>query len=87
MGNYETNNGKTLKTGLIYHSGTLAKLTDEDVAELKALHIKTVINFLDEGEREKYGEDKLPISDWQTRIQLVIMIPTKAMKEKTQAAN
>ena len=60
LGDYQTDNGKTLKTGLIYRSGTLAKLTDEDVEKLKSLKIKTVINFLDEGEREKYGEDKLP---------------------------
>ena len=60
LGGYQTDNGKTLKTGLIYRSGTLAKLIDEDVEKLKSLNIKTVINFLDEGEREKYGEDKLP---------------------------
>lgn len=60
LGNYEASNGSTIKTGLLYRSGTLAKLTDEDVEELKQLQVKTVINFLDEGEREKYGEDKLP---------------------------
>ena len=60
LGAYKTSNGEIIKTGLIYRSGTLAKLTDEDVKILKALNIKTVVNFLDEGEREKYGEDKLP---------------------------
>ena len=60
LGDYQTNNGKTLKTGLIYRSGTLAKLSNEDVEKIKSLNIKTVVNFLDEGERQKYGEDKLP---------------------------
>ena len=60
LGGYSTEGGKTIKTGLVYRSGTLAKLTDEDVEELKTLQIKTVVNFLDEGERTKYGEDKLP---------------------------
>ena len=60
LGGYSTADGKQLKTGLIYRSGTLAKLTNKDVEGLKALNIKTVVNFLDEGERKKYGEDKLP---------------------------
>lgn len=60
IGDYQTSNGTKLKTGLVYRSGTLAKLTDNDVEKIKALNIKTVVNFLDEGERLKYGEDKLP---------------------------
>ena len=60
LGGYSSENGERIKTGLLYRSGTLAKLTDEDVEKLKTLNIKTVINFLDEGERKKYGEDKLP---------------------------
>ena len=60
LGHYQTTSGNTLKTGLIYRSGTLAKLTSEDVKKLKSLNIKTVVNFLDEREREKYGEDNLP---------------------------
>ncbi len=60
LGGYSTENGGTMKTGLLYRSGTLAKLSDEDIEKLKTLNIKTVINFLDEGELEKYGEDKLP---------------------------
>ena len=60
LGGYKTENGKKLKTGLIYRSGTLAKLTDDDVDKIKALNIKTVVNLLDEEERQKYGEDKLP---------------------------
>ena len=60
IGDYQTGNGTKLKTGLIYRSGTLAKLTDDDVEKINDLNIKTVVNFLDEGERLKYGEDKLP---------------------------
>jgi protein-tyrosine phosphatase len=60
LGDYQTSNGTKLKTGLIYRSGTLAKLTDDDVEKINDLNIKTVVNFLDEGERLKYGEDKLP---------------------------
>lgn len=60
LGNYQNDNGKSIKTGLIYRSGTLAKLTEKDVKKLDSLGIKTVINFLDNEELEKYGKDKLP---------------------------
>jgi len=62
LGNYQTKKGETIKTGLLYRSGTLAKLTGQDIEIIDSLQIKTVVNFLDEGERQKYREDKLPES-------------------------
>lgn len=60
LGNYKTEEGKTVQTQLLFRSGTLAKITDEDVQELEELGINTVVNFLDKGEIERYGKDKLP---------------------------
>lgn len=60
LGSYNTARGKKIVTGMVYRSGTLAKISDLDKEVLDSLGIKTVINFLDEGERKKYGEDRLP---------------------------
>ena len=60
LGNYDTESGRKIVTGMVYRSGTLAKISDLDKKVLDSLGIKTVINFLDEGERNKFGEDRLP---------------------------
>ncbi len=60
LGGYETADGRTVKWGTVYRSGELPKLTDADVARLKELHIKTVVNFLTPVELEATGEDRLP---------------------------
>jgi protein-tyrosine phosphatase len=60
LGGYETGNDKHLKTGLLYRSGTLSRLTEADIEKIQSLNIKTVVNFLTEEERNKNGEDKLP---------------------------
>ncbi|MEE9380086.1 MAG: tyrosine-protein phosphatase, partial [Hyphomonadaceae bacterium] len=60
IGGYETRDGRKIKSGLVYRSGELPKLTDEDVETLRELGIKTVINFLTPGEIEWRGKDRLP---------------------------
>ena len=52
--------GRTVKPGLVYRSGELPRLTDEDLAKLEALGIKTVVNFLTEQEIKVHGRDRLP---------------------------
>jgi len=60
IGGYKTSDGRKVKPGLIYRSGELPRLTDEDVAKLRALGIKTVVNFLTPAEIEYRGKDRLP---------------------------
>jgi protein-tyrosine phosphatase len=60
IGGYETTDGRKVKNALIYRSGELPKLTDEDVGRLRKLGIKTVINFLTPNEIEWRGKDRLP---------------------------
>ena len=60
LGGSKTDDGRSIKYGMLYRSGTLSKLTDSDVAKLEDLRIKTVVNFLTEEERQARGEDKLP---------------------------
>lgn len=60
VGNYLTTNGETLKKGRVYRSGTLSKVTEQDMTIIEDLGIKTVINFLTKEEIAKRGADKLP---------------------------
>jgi protein-tyrosine phosphatase len=60
IGGYKTKNGKTVKPGLVYRSGELPRLTDNDLAKLKQLGIKTVVNFLTDAETKDRGKDRLP---------------------------
>ena len=60
LGNYKTSDKEILKSGMVYRTGTLSKLSDPDVQIIESLNIKTVINFLTEEERAKRGDDRLP---------------------------
>ncbi|MGB6994169.1 MAG: tyrosine-protein phosphatase [Thermoanaerobaculia bacterium] len=60
LGGYETADGRTVKWSEVYRSGELPHLTDEDVATLEELEIRTVVNFLLPEEIEMNGRDRLP---------------------------
>jgi len=60
VGGYETADGRTVKRGMVYRSGQLPDLTDEDVKRLDSIGIRTAITFLVPKEIERYGEDRLP---------------------------
>ncbi len=60
VGGYRTEDGKTVKRGVIFRSGELPRLTDEDVIKLEQLGIKTIVNFLTDIETQSRGADRLP---------------------------
>jgi len=60
VGGYKTEDGKTVKRGLVYRSGELPRLTDEDVAKLEQRGITLVVNFLTDVEIEAKGRNRLP---------------------------
>jgi protein-tyrosine phosphatase len=60
LGGYETADGHTVKWGEVFRSGELPELTDEDVARLEDLGLRTVVNFLLPEEIEMHGPDRLP---------------------------
>ena len=60
VGGYKTRDGRTVKRGLVYRSGELPRLTDEDIARLEGLGISMVVNFLTEVETKSRGRDRLP---------------------------
>ncbi|QDT36873.1 tyrosine-protein phosphatase [Stratiformator vulcanicus] len=60
IGGYETDDGRQVREGFVFRSGELPRLTDEDLAVLKRLRIKTVVNFLTDVETRSRGKDRLP---------------------------
>jgi len=60
IGGYQTKDGKSVKSGIVFRSGRMPKLTDDDVAKLEQLGIKTVVNFLTPDEIEDTGPNRLP---------------------------
>jgi len=60
VGGYGTIDGRKVKWGQIYRSGELGQLTDEDVAILHRLELRTVVSFLLPEEIDQHGPDRLP---------------------------
>jgi len=60
IGGYKTSDGRVVKQGILYRSGELHKLSEEDIDNIEALGVKTVVNFLMPEEIEARGEDRLP---------------------------
>ncbi len=60
VGGYQTEGGRTVKQGLVFRSGELPRLTDDDVERLDQLGVRTVVNFLTEIETESRGRDRIP---------------------------
>lgn len=52
LGGYKTEDGKTVKWGKVYRSGTMHNITDEDYKYLSSLGIKTICDFRDLKERD-----------------------------------
>jgi len=59
LGGYQTADGRTVRTGVVFRSGHLANLTDADVVRLDALGLKTVVDFRADHELEVFGHDRL----------------------------
>ena len=57
LGGLKGKDGKTIKYNKLYRSGSLHKLSDEDINTLKELNIKVVVDFRSEKELQdlRYG--------------------------------
>ncbi|MFC3443497.1 tyrosine-protein phosphatase [Sphingobium rhizovicinum] len=53
LGGYPTIDGRTVARGLIYRSGTMAELSDEDHAMLDAIGLKVICDFRSSQERDR----------------------------------
>ncbi len=59
MGGYHTEDGRRIKTGLVFRSDSLHKLSDGDLKKLMEMNIRTVVDFRSHSERE-VQPDRLP---------------------------
>jgi protein-tyrosine phosphatase len=53
MGGYRTADGRRVKWGVLYRSGSMAKLTIADFQKLQSLRIRTIVDLRDNGERTR----------------------------------
>lgn len=53
MGGYRTVDGRHVKWGVLYRSGSMARLTIADFQTLQALRIRTIVDLRDNGERTR----------------------------------
>lgn len=59
LGGYETTDGRTVKWGVLYRSGTMVKLTPDDYRYLGQLGIRTICDFRSSEERSNEPTDWL----------------------------
>jgi len=62
IGGYETANGQRVRRGKLFRSGMLVGVSDEGVAALQALGIRTVVDLRTQVEVDALGPDRLPDS-------------------------
>jgi len=60
LGGHVSEDGRRVKSGLVFRSDRLANLTDGDVDRLRELGIRTVVDFRPEEERDLTGHNRLP---------------------------
>jgi protein-tyrosine phosphatase len=53
MGGYRTADGRHVKWGVLYRSGSMAKLTIADFQTLQSLRIQSIVDLRDNGERSR----------------------------------
>ena len=73
LGGYETQDGRRLKWGKLYRSGTMGGLTEDAYAQLAALGIRFICDFRTNGEREENPTrwDRIPnLNYWFRDYQL-----------------
>ena len=59
LGGYATQDGRRVRSGLLYRSDTLHRLTDADVELLRGLELRTVIDLRAADELEEHGPGRL----------------------------
>lgn len=60
LGGYAASDGRRVKWSLVYRSGELSQLTDEDVDKLAELGIRTVVDLRSPQEVAARGQSRLP---------------------------
>lgn len=69
MGGFYTEEGRRVKTGLVFRSDALHKLSDEDLKKMENMNIRTAVDFRTPTERELHP-DRLP-----GRVRVAVLSP------------
>ncbi|MGB5348257.1 MAG: tyrosine-protein phosphatase [Polyangiales bacterium] len=60
LGGYAASDGRTIKWGLVYRSGELSQLSNDDVGKLEGLGVKAVVDLRSPEEVSARGNGRLP---------------------------
>jgi protein-tyrosine phosphatase len=82
LGGYPTEDGRSVKWGVLYRSGSLENLTPQDLTYLNHLNIRLVCDFRTSAERQVSPEKWIPDADTQL---LSLPIGEKTAKQKENA--
>jgi protein-tyrosine phosphatase len=74
LGGFPANDGKKVRSGLLYRSGDLFSWTEEEIRQLEKLGIATIIDFRSEREREQRPDTAIS----SVRSILNLVIPDKS---------
>ena len=76
LGGYRTRDGRVVRSGLLFRSNALNRLSDADVAAVGKLGLACLIDFRHQREIELVGEDRLPEPAPQGRAPAAVRSPT-----------
>ncbi|MFU0790012.1 tyrosine-protein phosphatase [Virgibacillus proomii] len=60
LGGYETKSGRKVKSGILFRSGNLQNLTQNDIITLKKIGIRTIFDLRGSDEAKKHPTPKIP---------------------------
>lgn len=60
LGGHRATDGQIVRRGLVFRSGHLANLTEDDLQLLVGIGTKTIVDFRPQTEREMTGHDRIP---------------------------
>lgn len=72
LGGYQTLDGKLVRWGTLYRSGSLHKLTDADLKRLSDLDLAWIVDFRSSGEKER-EPDRLPAHGTARLVEIPIL--------------
>ncbi|MRH92895.1 protein-tyrosine-phosphatase [Nocardia sp. SYP-A9097] len=84
-GGYKTTDGHTVRTGLVYRTGELAKATDSDLAELTSRDVKSVHDLRTGMEQQLMGVDKVPAGATEYHNDIIGQAPPQVMASTLSA--
>ncbi|MVU77502.1 protein-tyrosine-phosphatase [Nocardia sp. ET3-3] len=84
-GGYQTADGHTVRTGLVFRTGDLSKATDDDLAKLAADNVVSVHDLRTGYEQQLMGVDKVPAGAIEHHDDIIGQAPPQVMASTLSA--